>query len=210
MGYTACHWCHVMNEESFNDAETAAYINEHFIPVIVDREDRPDLDMVYQGAAQVMGHTGGWPLNSFLNPKGVPFYISGFLPKTERLGQPAIGKVLSEVTAIWHGQPQQVVANTNEVLQRLENFFNRDMRAAPESIALDPAALRVGQRFDIFLGGMMGQMKFPSVTLMEVLWRAFLRSAAPQFHQLVTTALDNMLMGGPVRSCRRRLLPLHQ
>ena len=196
MGYAGCHWCHVMNHECFDDADTAALINENFIPILVDREDRPDLDMIYQAASQLMGHTGGWPLNIFLTPKGLPYFCTGFLPREERQGQPAFSQILRDTSTQYRERPDQVAQNTGAILQQLETLYNRDMRAPPETIALDAAALRVGQRFDIFLGGMTGAKKFPSVTLLEVLWRAYLRSGAPQFLQLVTTALDNMLLGG--------------
>ncbi|MGH6829519.1 MAG: DUF255 domain-containing protein, partial [Rhizomicrobium sp.] len=88
IGYAACHWCHVMNRESFSDPETARLLNENFIPVLADRTQRPDLDQVYQAAANIMGHGGGWPLNIFLNAKGHPFFVTGYLPKEERQGQP--------------------------------------------------------------------------------------------------------------------------
>ncbi len=196
MGYNACHWCHVMNAESFSDAETARLLNDNFIPVIADREERPDLDMVYQSAAQLMGHSGGWPLNAFLAPSGVPFFLMGFLPREERLGQPAFGKVLMDMAALCRDRPDQVTQNTEAVMQRLEATHNRDMRGALETIALDMGAMRIGQRFDIFMGGVTGAMKFPQVTLLEALWRGFLRSGAPQFLQLVTTTLDAILLGG--------------
>ena len=78
IGYTGCHWCHVMNQESFTDPDIAALINENFIPVLVDREERPDIDQIYQAASNIMGHTGGWPLNMFLTPKGLPFFVGGY------------------------------------------------------------------------------------------------------------------------------------
>ena len=196
MGYTGCHWCHVMNRECFSDDAIAAIINENFLPIIVDREDRPDLDLIYQAASQLMGAAGGWPLNIFLTPKGVPFFVTGFMPPTPRQGQEAFPDVLRSVSTQYKERQDQVTHNAAAILQQLEVLYNRDMRAPPENIALDSAALRVGQRFDIFLGGLTGPKKFPSVTLLEVLWRAYLRSGASQYLQLVTTALDYMLMGG--------------
>jgi len=196
IGYTACHWCHAMNAESFSDPEVARLLNENFIPVIADREERPDLDYIYQAASQIMGHTGGWPLNMFLTPEARPYFATGFLPREERLGQPACAKVISDMVAMYRDRPDQVAQNSTAIVRQLENSNGRDMRGPLEAISLDVAALRVGQRFDIFLGGMTGQMKFPHTTLLEVLWRGFLRNGAPQFLQLVTTALDNMLMGG--------------
>jgi uncharacterized protein YyaL (SSP411 family) len=196
IGYTACHWCHAMNTESFSDPDVARLLNENFIPVIADREERPDLDYIYQAASQIMGHTGGWPLNMFLTPEGRPYFATGFLPREERLGQPACAKVVADMVSLYRDRPDQVAQNSTAIVRQLENSNGRDMRGPLEAIALDVAALRVGQRFDIFLGGMTGQMKFPHTVLMEVLWRGFLRNGAPQFLQLVTTALDNMLMGG--------------
>ena len=83
LGYNACHWCHVMNREIFSDAEMAALINENFIPILADRDERPDLDVLYQGAAGIMGHQGGWPLNIFLAPDGAPFWVTGYLTRDD-------------------------------------------------------------------------------------------------------------------------------
>ena len=196
MGYNACHWCHAMNTESFSDPEIARLINENFIPVIADRQERPDLDMIYQAAANVMGHGGGWPLNTFLTPKGVPYFVTGFLPKEERMGQPAFGKVLTDMAQFYRDRRQEVTQNSDAVMQQLEALFGRDMRGPLESIGLDIAAVRIGQRFDIFMGGLIAQVKFPHTSQLEVLWRAFLRTGAQQFLQLVSTTLDNMLLGG--------------
>src|SRR5215469_6047183 len=100
VGYTACHWCHVMNHESFANAATAALMNELFVNVKVDREERPDIDQLYQAAANAMGHVGGWPLTMFLTPKGVPYYAATYLPNEERLGMPAFTSVLDQVSRI--------------------------------------------------------------------------------------------------------------
>jgi len=196
IGYTACHWCHVMNHESFEDAATAAQMNEHFVNVKVDREERPDIDQLYQAAANAMGHGGGWPLTIFLTPKGVPFWVGTYSPKEERLGMTPFKTVLDQVSKIYKEQPQPIAEGADRLLQQLNTLFGRDMRGPIDNTFLDTAAIRIGQRYDIFFGGTTGQMKFPSVTLLEVLWRAFLRSGAPQFMQLVSTTLDNMLLGG--------------
>jgi uncharacterized protein YyaL (SSP411 family) len=198
IGYTACHWCHVMGRESFAEPEIAKVLNENFINVLVDREERPDVDQVYQTAANLMGHSGGWPLTAFLNPRGVPFVVGTYFPKDERAGQPMpFRQILDEVRRTLREQPDRVAASTEAVIRELNNLWHRDMRGPLDNNTLDSAAVRIGQRFDIFFGGMTGQpMKFPSVTLLEVMWRGFLRTGMPQFHQLTTTALDNMLLGG--------------
>jgi hypothetical protein len=196
IGYTACHWCHVMNHESFTDGDTATVMNEHFVNVKVDREERPDIDQLYQAAANAMGHGGGWPLTIFLTPKGVPFWVGTYSPKEERLGMTPFKTVLDQVSKLYREQPEPIAQGADRLLQQLNTLFGRDMRGPIDNTFLDTAAIRIGQRFDVFFGGTTGQMKFPSVTLLEVLWRAFLRSGAPQFMQLVSTTLDNMLLGG--------------
>ena len=201
IGYSACHWCHVMNRESFSNAETAALINENFIPVIVDRVQRPDLDQLYQAASNVMGHNGGWPLNIFLNAKGYPFFVAGYLPKEERLGQPAFTRVLSDMAALYRDKPEEVARSAQAAFDQLVNLHDRDMRGQAETIQLDIAALRMGQRYDIFLGGQLaylgtGGMKFPQTIFLEILWRAYLRSGIQQFLQIITTTIDPVTMGG--------------
>ncbi len=196
VGYTACHWCHVMNHESFDDAETAALMNELFVNVKVDREERPDIDQLYQAAANTMGNGGGWPLTMALTPKGVPFWAGTYSPKEERLGMAPFKTVLREVSRLYREQPEPVAQNAERLLQQLNTLWYRDMRGPIDTSLIDSAAVRIGQRYDIFFGGMVGTMKFPSVSLLEVLWRAFLRTGIPQFMQLVSTSLDHMLLGG--------------
>ena len=196
MGYSACHWCHVMNRESFSDPETAKLLNENFIPVIVDRFQRPDLDQLYQAAANAMGHQGGWPLNMFLNAKGMPFFVVGYLSKEERLGQPALSRVLTDVAALYRDKPEDAANGAQVAYERVAVLLDRDMRGQPEGIQLDVAAMRMGQRYDIFLGGQIGNMKFPQTIFLEVLWRAYLRTGIQQFIQLVTTTIDASVLGG--------------
>jgi uncharacterized protein YyaL (SSP411 family) len=196
IGFMGCHWCHMMTREAFTDPATAATINQHFIPVIVDREERPDLDMIYQVAAQNMGHQGGWPLNIFLRPDGVPFYVSGYHPLEERGGLKAVSVLLEEARAIFYDDKERLNHNAELIRDGLVSMHDRDMRTNPENVNLDLAALRIAQRFDIFFGGLLGPMKFPNPPLIDVLWRAWLRTATPQFSQLVFTTLDGILFGG--------------
>ena len=197
IGYTACHWCHVMEQESFSDAETAAYMNEHFINIKVDREERPDVDQVYQASANLMGHAGGWPLTAFLTPQRVPFVTGTYFPKEERVGQaPPFQNVMRDVVRSVAEEQAAVTTTTDGVTRELTNLWQRDMRGPLDAGTVDSAAVRIAQRFDLFYGGMSGQtMKFPSVSLLEVMWRAFLRTGLSPFIQLTSTALDNMLLG---------------
>ena len=196
IGYTACHWCHVMEKESFFNAETAALMNENFINIKVDREERPDIDQLYQAAANIMGHMGGWPLTIFLTPKGAPFVTGTYFPDEERLGLPAFKKVLTDMAQLYRDKGEQVAQTTTAAVTQLTNLWSRDMRGPLDATLLDTGALRIAQRFDIFFGGQTGNMKFPAVTLLEVLWRAFLRTGLPQFMQLTSISLDNILLGG--------------
>ena len=195
-GYLGCHWCHVMNQESFSDADTAEQLNNDFIPVLVDREERPDVDQIFQAASTVMGHTGGWPLNIFLTPAGVPYFVAGYMPKEERADRPAFKRVLTEMATLYRDRPEEAARNSAAVLDQLGKIFNRDMRGGLEMIQMEIASIRIGQRYDVFMGGLTGANKFPSVPLLEVLWRAHLRTGLPQFLQLVSATMNNMLLGG--------------
>lgn len=201
IGYSSCHWCHVMNRESFSDPKVAKLINENFIPVLIDRVQRPDLDQVYQAAANILGHQGGWPLNIFLNTKGQPLFVGGYLPTEDKFGQPPFTRVLNDILELWRDRPEDVAQNGQRFYEQLTNLHDRNMRGPSEQIQLDIAALRIGQRYDVFLGGQLGYlgqggMKFPQTIFLEVLWRAYLRSGIPQFLQIITTTLDAVLLGG--------------
>ncbi len=196
MGYAGCHWCQVMNRESFSDPEIAQLIQDSFIPVLVDRDERPDLDMLYQGAAGVMGHPGGWPLNIFLTPDGAPFWVAGYQPLTDRADQTSFRRVVTETAELWKTNRAQADDTAAKVKAALENLYNRDMSQTQEQMNLDLAAVRIGQRYDMFFGGMQGNLKFPNPMLLGVLWNAFLRTGNVQFSQLIFTTLDGILFGG--------------
>ncbi|MEO7054057.1 MAG: thioredoxin domain-containing protein [Rhizomicrobium sp.] len=201
IGYAACHWCHVMNRESFSNAETAKLINDNFIPVIVDRVQRPDIDQMYQAAGNLMGFNGGWPLTIFLNAKGHPFFVAGYLPDTEKLGQPAFTRVLDDVIGLYRDKREEVDTGALNIFQQMQSLLDRNMRGQAEGIQLDIAALRIGQRYDIFLGGQLsyisnGGMKFPQTIFLDIMWRAHMRSGIQQFLQMVTTTIDAVVLGG--------------
>lgn len=194
-GYMACHWCHRMNEESFADADIAAVINDHFIPVLIDREERPDVDQVYQSAAHTMGHSGGWPLTIFLTPEGRPYSVGGYFPTEAREGLAAFKEVLAEAARLWREQPEDLTNASKQIEESLGFLWTRNMRGPFHPRMLDDIALHYGQRFDIFFGGVTGSPKFPSTAMTETLWRGFLRTGLEQFSQLVQTTLNNMSMG---------------
>src|SRR5213595_2864457 len=120
IGYAACHWCHVMEHESFEDESTAALMNERFVNIKVDREERPDLDMLYMGAVQAMTGHGGWPMTVFLTPQGVPFYGGTYFPPTDRHGMPGFPSVLERVSEAYRARRGDVVAQAAKVRAYLE------------------------------------------------------------------------------------------
>jgi uncharacterized protein YyaL (SSP411 family) len=194
IGYQGCHWCHVLNREAFNDAEIAAQINDNFIPILIDRDARPDLDQIYQAAAAAMRYQGGWPLNVFVNPDGVPLWVAGYHPREDQGQTPSFRKVLTDAASLYQTDKPRVAENAAGVRNSLELLYNRP--TVQDQINLDISALRIGQNFDIFFGGLQGQMKFPSVLMQQVLWNAYLRTGMPQFSQLIFTTLDSILFGG--------------
>ena len=221
IGYSGCHGCQLMNQDGFSNPDIAALINDNFIPVLVDRDERPDIDLIYQATSNIMGHTGGWPLNLFLNSDAVPVFAAGYMPnlafediqpgssgmgvdanqrlspdRSGRLPQPSLKRVLTDVIALFKDKPEEAARNSAHVLENLNGLFARDSRGPLESIQLDMAAIRIGQRFDIFMGGQTGPTKFPSMALLEVLWRAFLRTGLAQYMHLVSTTMNSMLLGG--------------
>jgi len=198
IGYSACHWCTVMSDESFADPDVARVLNENFVAILVDREERPDVDQCYQAAANIMGHAGGWPLSSFLTPQKIPFLAGTYFPKEERTGQaPPFRTILDNVLRTLSTEVPQINAVSENVQAQLANLWQRDMRGPIGPDMLDSAAVRIAQRFDIFFGGLTAQQpKFPSVTHVEVLLRAFLRTGMNQFLQLSAQTVDNTLLGG--------------
>jgi uncharacterized protein YyaL (SSP411 family) len=198
IGYSACHWCTVMGRESFADPAIAEILNTNFINILVDREERPDVDQVYQAAANIMGHAGGWPLSAFLTPQKVPFLTGTYFPKEERPNQaPPFPTILDNIVRTWRDEQPQIGEVTANVLSQLQNLWQRDMRGPVGPDFLDSAAVRTGQRFDLFFGGLTAQQpKFPSVTHIELILRGFLRSGMGQFMQLAGHTLDNILLGG--------------
>ena len=195
IGYAACHWCHVMERESFEDPETARIMNEHFINIKVDREERPDIDAIYMEAVQAMTGQGGWPLTVFLTPEGVPFYGGTYFPPTDRHGLPSFKRVLLAVAEAYRTRKdeiQDLVAQTRAYLQA---------HPAPATVDLGPALLdqaleTLAQQFDPVSGGFGGAPKFPQATVLEFLLRSDHRTGRPAVRQMLTLTLDHMARGG--------------
>jgi hypothetical protein len=196
IGYAACHWCHVMAHESFEDKETAGLINDLYVPVKVDREERPDIDAWLQHAMAVTGESGGWPLTAFLTPQGEPFWAGTYFPKEDAMGRPAFKTVLRQISQRYREKPEATRPNIDHIKQITDRAWNQNRSGKLDPLLIEHASIATGQRFDVFFGGMTGAPKFPSIPSVKLLWRAYLRTGTPQFAQIVMTSLDSMSRGG--------------
>ena len=213
IGYAACHWCHVMEEESFEDADTAALMNDRFVSIKVDREERPDVDSIYMDAVQAMTGGGGWPLTAFLTPEGEPFYAGTYFPNEDRHGLPAFRKILASISDAWDHRRDEAITQG----QRVVNAIGR---AGTMSASRDPLSDDVLRRafdalrrsFDHRWGGFGGAPKFPQPMTLEFMLRCQLRGYDGALEMLQTT-LGRMAAGGIYdqigrASCRERVLRL--
>jgi uncharacterized protein len=190
IGYAACHWCHVMEHESFEDAETAAQMNEQFVSVKVDREERPDLDAIYMDAVVAMTGQGGWPMTVFLTPDGEPFFGGTYFPPAPRHGLPSFRQVLDAVASAYREQPADVRRSAAELVAAVRSSSETRPSAEPLTEGILSEAVRNLRRtFDEEHGGFGGAPKFPPASVLEFLLR---RGEV----ELVTATLDAMAAGG--------------
>jgi uncharacterized protein YyaL (SSP411 family) len=196
IGYAACHWCHVMERESFEDEETAALLNERFVSIKVDREERPDLDAIYMDAAQAMTGRGGWPLTAFLTPAGEPFYAGTYFPPEPRHGMPSFRQVLVGVSEAWRERRDDVLRQGNHVVEAIAGgtSLSASGEAASEDV-LGEAFATLEAAFDPQWGGFGGAPKFPQPMVLEFLLRMHLRGEQRALPMLRRT-LDRMAAGG--------------
>ncbi|TCK24815.1 thioredoxin domain-containing protein [Pseudonocardia endophytica] len=197
VGYAACHWCHVMAHESFEDPATAGQINAEFVAVKVDREERPDVDAVYMAATQAMTGRGGWPMTCFLTPAGEPFQCGTYYPPRPRPGMPSLRQLMDAVTQAWTGDGDRV----REGAARIARQLAERAAATPEPDAvnaarLDEAVRVLGGEFDPDHGGFGGAPKFPPSMVCEFLLRHHERTGSPHALQMVTRTCEAMARGG--------------
>jgi uncharacterized protein YyaL (SSP411 family) len=198
VGYSACHWCHVMERESFEDLETAAYMNEHFVNVKVDREERPDVDAIYMEAVQSISGQGGWPMTVFLDPDGVPFYGGTYFPPDESRGMPSFRMVMEAVVDAFERKREEIRERAGETRSRLGAVGAIEPAAeAPEAEMLQKAVERLLAAADRERGGFGGAPKFPPASALELLiaTRADGRGEGSAM-AVVETTLDAMMAGG--------------
>ncbi len=196
VGYSACHWCHVMAHESFENEDTARLMNDLFINVKVDREERPDVDTIYQSALALMGQQGGWPLTMFCTPDGHPFWGGTYFPPDARYGRPGFAEVLEHMAALYRREPQKVANNVEAVKKSLTRMSRPRSGAMIDSDFLDRAAAAALPHMDAENGGFGRAPKFPQPSLLALLWRAYKRTDDRKFRHPVTLALTRMAQGG--------------
>jgi len=190
VGYSACHWCHVMERESFEDAETAAYMNEHFVNVKVDREERPDVDALYMEAVQTIAGQGGWPMTVFLDPEGVPFYGGTYFPPDEGRGMPSFRMVMEAVVDAFERRRGEIAERAPQMRERLAAIGRIEPAdGGPEEELLEEAVARLLESADRRRGGFGGAPKFPPALALELL-------LARGEREPVERTLDAMLAGG--------------
>jgi uncharacterized protein len=196
VGYAACHWCHVMAHESFEDERTARVMNELFVNIKVDREERPDIDQIYMNALHLLGEQGGWPLTMFLTPQAEPVWGGTYFPKESRFGRPAFVDVLREVARLFREEPGRIEQNRAALLARLADKARPTGKVTIGLKELDAAAMQIGNMFDQINGGLRGAPKFPQPAILEMLWRAGLRTNDARFFETVEHSLERMCEGG--------------
>ncbi|MFE7787563.1 thioredoxin domain-containing protein [Streptomyces sp. NPDC057460] len=197
VGYASCHWCHVMAHESFEDEEVAAYLNAHFVPVKVDREERPDVDAVYMEAVQAATGQGGWPMTVFLTADAEPFYFGTYFPPEPRHGMPSFRQVLEGVVSAWTDRPDEV----NEVAGRIvRELAGRSLAHGGEGLPgeseLAQALLALSREYDEKHGGFGGAPKFPPSMTIEFLLRHHARTGAEGAIQMAADTCEAMARGG--------------
>ncbi|MBN9009839.1 MAG: thioredoxin domain-containing protein, partial [Rhizobiales bacterium] len=195
VGYAACHWCHVMAHESFEDPATAAVMNRLFVNIKVDREERPDIDQIYMAALHATGEQGGWPLTMFLTPDGAPIWGGTYFPKEARFGRPSFVAVLDEVARVFREQPDTVANNRDHLLDALRRRQDTEGIAVDRAL-LDLAAGRLLALVDPVHGGTRGAPKFPQAGFIELLHRAFLRTGDRRHAEATLLTLRSLCRGG--------------
>ena len=197
VGYAACHWCHVMASESFEHPGIAAVMNDLYIPIKVDREERPDIDAIYQQALALMGEQGGWPLTMFLTPAGEPFWGGTYFPPAQRWGRPGFPEVLRGVSAHYHNDPDKIARNVQALANGLaQQSATRAAEIEIGPVLLDQIAERLAKNVDPIHGGFGQAPKFPNPSNLELLWRGWRRSGLELCRDRFLLTLDAMCQGG--------------
>jgi uncharacterized protein YyaL (SSP411 family) len=196
VGYAACHWCHVMAHESFEDDATAAVMNELFVNIKVDREERPDIDAIYMGALHALGQHGGWPLTMFLDSEARPFWGGTYYPKEPRFGRPGFVDVLRRVETVYRETPDKAASNAQQLVESLQTHAAASSPSAITDDLLKELTAKMVEAVDPVHGGLLGAPKFPQFSFFWLLWRGAIRYDNAASRQAVVNTLDNICQGG--------------
>jgi uncharacterized protein YyaL (SSP411 family) len=197
IGYSTCHWCHVMEHESFEDEDVAKFLNEHFVPIKVDREERPDVDQIYMAAVQAMTSHGGWPLSAWLTPELKPFMGGTYFPKEDRFGRPGFITILKRIDELWKSKRDELNESGNQLAEHLKKMSAADV---PGEVKID-AVLEKGyflmeRGFEPQFGGFSQQPKFPHSTTIQFLLRHHVRTGNKKALEMAEKSLTEMARGG--------------
>lgn len=199
IGYSTCHWCHVMERESFEDARVADVLNKHFISIKVDREERPDVDHIYMTALQMMGENGGWPLSVWLTPGREPFFAGTYFPRESRYGRMGFVDLLLRIVKLWQEQRERLLLNAQRLTQELREISRSSFQQRADNITLEAVERAVGyflKNFDHEHGGFGGAPKFPRPSVLELLLRHAAATGSAASAEAVYRTLDAMIAGG--------------
>jgi len=196
VGYAACHWCHVMAHETFENPAVAALMNDLYINIKVDREERPDLDAIYQHALALLGEQGGWPLTMFLSPDGEPFWGGTYFPPEPRWGRPGFAQVLQGIAATYRGDRDKVAKNVVALREALAKLGQPEAGDGIDPALFDRIAERLLREVDPFNGGIGTAPKFPQCGIFELLWRGWKRTRQTPYRDAVLRTLTTICQGG--------------
>jgi uncharacterized protein len=197
VGYSSCHWCHVMAHESFEDDATADVMNRLFVNIKVDREERPDVDAIYMQSVQALTGRGGWPMSVWCAPDGRPFYAGTYFPSDDRQGMPSFRRVCEAVSEAWHDRRDEVLEQSEQLTAALaEDVLRPEARATLTTDLLSAAYAGVKAEFEPRYGGFGRAPKFPQAMTIDFLCRAYVRNGADETREMITTTLDAMAAGG--------------
>ncbi|HZE99986.1 MAG TPA: thioredoxin domain-containing protein [Planctomycetota bacterium] len=197
IGYSTCHWCHVMEHESFEDEDVAKFLNENFVPIKVDREERPDVDQIYMSAVQAMNNQGGWPLSAWLTPDLKPFMGGTYFPKEDRYGRPGFMSILKRITELWKEKRKELNESADQVGDYLKKMSDVE---APGEVKLEAAFEKMyfqsERSYEPRMGGFSQQPKFPHSTTISYLMRHYVRTGEKKALEMVEKSLTEMSRGG--------------
>ncbi len=196
VGYSACHWCHVMAHESFENNDVAEFMNENFVNIKVDREERPDIDDIYQKACQITTGQGGWPLSVFLTPDQKPFYVGTYFPVLDSYGRPGFGSICRQLAQAWKEKPKDIEKSAESFIHALHKTEKIIVPTKLEQTLLDEAAMNLFQLGDPTYGGFGSAPKFPNAANISFLFRYAKMANLPKFNEFALKTLNKMAKGG--------------